>query len=172
MNSRVPSEGNRNALLALHFGELDAPSEAACRAHLADCAECRTYLSTLEQVDRALRCWGEEAPPDGVRERTLARIGRAAQRVPRRRRSQTALPLLALVPAMAAAVALTSVVATRLADWACWERLAVWPGVSLLGAFGVTALLMLIAGGLGSLALAPALVLESRKSGRAAAAWR
>lgn len=77
---------NEGALLALIDGELDAPSEAALREHLARCEPCRAELQTLRndtmELSGALRLL-DRAPP----------VGRAWQGVAVRRVRRAAVPL-------------------------------------------------------------------------------
>ena len=56
------SEGDQNALLALHFGEGEARTLAATRAHVALCPRCQEYLRVLSDVDAALREWPGHPP--------------------------------------------------------------------------------------------------------------
>jgi anti-sigma factor RsiW len=171
MDRRIPPEGNRNMLLALHYHEGDLESEAQTRVHVEGCAECREYLAMLAQVEGTLRGWADEMPPAGVWERVQARVARA----PRRRPVAVPLPgaaaLLALLPAMAAGLALVRLVAAQLATLPFWPWLSQWPGVGFIGSSGVAVLLLLLLGGLGTLALAPPLLLETRKDGRPSLVW-
>jgi len=154
-------EGNRNALLALHFREGE---EAETQAHVESCAACRRYLDDLKRVEAALLGWDDDVPPADLREIVLARATQEAQ--PRRalRPPSSAAPLLGLLPAMAAFVGAVSYVGGWLATLPQWETLGGWPGLQELAPFGTAALLLAFVGGLASLAIAPALVLENRKT--------
>jgi anti-sigma factor RsiW len=166
----LPPEGNRNALLALHYHEGDPLREAETRAHVEGCAECQEYLAMLRQVEASLRGWADETPPAGVWETVRARIAQAPRPL-QARPLPGAAALLVLLPAIAAALAVVRVVGATLKSLPFWPWLAQWPGVEIVGSSGVAALLLLVLGGLGSLALAPALLLESRQRARAASAW-
>ena len=158
----LPPDGNRNALLALHYHEADPRQEAEIRAHAEGCASCQEYLAMLRQVEGMLGAWQDEAPPAGAWEALQSRITRVPRRPPAR-----ALPgaaaLLALLPGMAAVLALAQMVGAVLRSLPFWPWLAQWPGVDVLGSSGLAVLLLVVLGGLGSLALAPALLLESRR---------
>ena len=171
MDRRIPQEGNRNRLLALHYHEGDAGSEALTRVHVEGCAECREYLATLERVEGTLRGWIDEAPPADVWEGVQARVAREPRRQPVPLPLPGAAALLALLPAMAACLALVRLVASQLAALPFWPWLSQWPGVGFIGSSGLAVLLLLLLGGLGSLALAPPLLLESRKDGRPSLVW-
>jgi putative zinc finger protein len=160
-------EGDRNALLAYHYGEGDERARAETRAHLEGCASCRDYLAGLAELELALRLWSDELPPAGGWARVRARIALATP-PPRTRPLPDAAALLGLVPLMAAGLALARLLAGRLSALAWWPHLESWPVVSSLGSFGIAVVVLLLLGGLGSLALAPALLLESRKNGGAA----
>ncbi len=163
--SRTP-EGNRNAVLDFHFKEGNAQSARAMRSHLAGCADCREYLGVLAEVGEALGAWKDEAPPEDLCDRIMAQARQSAPVRPLRRRPNSAWPLLGLPPTMAALVILTRWAAATLALSAPWTWLAQWSPVAEIGPWGVTALLTFLVGGLGTLALAPALVMEGRRRGR------
>ena len=154
-------EGNRNAILELHFEEGDTREAAA---HVLVCAACREYREALRAVDDALQAWADEDPPPGMAEAVLARATSAPQLpAPARGESNPAL-LVALLPAMAAVVAVVRSAGARLVDLSYWDVLAPWPSLQLLAPFAAAAAGMLLLGGLASLAIAPVLVLENRKS--------
>jgi hypothetical protein len=153
---------HRGAALALHFAEGDAASLAAAESHLASCAECRAYREELGGLEAALATWVDEPPPPALRERVLARALATPHQAPAPRSTPHALPLFLLVPVMAVLVAATKLVAAQLEAWLDTPSLV---GVVLLDVLGSTAsaaLLLLALGGLATLALAPALFLESR----------
>jgi hypothetical protein len=156
-------ECSRNALLALHYGEGEPALQARTRAHAEGCADCADYLATLQHVEGTLRGWVDEAPPDDVWEGIRARIAGCASPARPARSLPRSAELLALLPAMAGCLALAWLIAGGLAWLPFWPWLAQWPAVQFLGSFGVAAVLLLVLGGLGSLALAPALLLENRK---------
>jgi hypothetical protein len=154
----------RSAALALHFLEGDAEALAAARAHLEGCAACRDYRAGLSSLQGALEAWADESPPKALRERVLARALSTARQAPGPATATHALPLFGLLPVMATLVAAIRLVAVRLPDlpYSRWfEGLAV---LELLGPTGTAAFLMLALGALATLALAPALFLESRGS--------
>lgn len=153
-------EGNRNALLALHYGEGDA---AGAAAHVERCTECRAYLEALREIEGALTGWAEEKPPADLRERVLSHATRPAQ-LPAQPRPAvpSAAPLLAMLPVMAAFVLVVNHLGAYVASWPYWEALAPW--LQDVAPFGAVAAALAVAGGVASLAIAPVLVLESRKS--------
>jgi hypothetical protein len=168
------TDGNRNLLLALHFGEGDPRTAAATRAHVEGCAACGRYLAELEDLGRVLRAWPDAAPPPGMGPRIVAQAALVAQAAPARRAPAArppraradALPLLALVPLMGALVELGRRIAGWLPDLAFWPRIEEWPSLApVLPVLPVVAatLVLLAIGGLATLAAAPALMLESRR---------
>ena len=159
---RIPeSEGNRNALLALHFQERDARPAAATVAHVKGCASCREYLAALAEIEGTLRAWPDERPPAGLADRVMARALRPARQAPALRAAPTAMPLLGLVPVLAALLAAIRQLASWLPTRPFWPRLEVPPLVEIVIPFGAAAFILLVLGGLGALAIAPALVLET-----------
>ena len=153
---------HRGAALALHFAEGDAATLAAAESHVASCAECRAYREELSGLQTALATWVDEPPPPGLRERVLARALATPHQAPAPPSTPDALPLFLLVPVMAVLVAATRLVAAQLEAWLDAPSPV---GVVLLDVLGPTAsaaLLLLALGGLATLALAPALFLESR----------
>lgn len=156
--------GNRNALLALHFGECDARSAAEVRGHAQSCPACGQYLATLSELGQVLAGWQNEIPLPGMAERIVARAVRSSQPPPRIERPQAdTLPLLGLLPVMGALVALIRLVAAWLPALSFWPRLEHWPTVQPVVPFVAATLALLALGGLAVLAAAPALVMESRR---------
>jgi hypothetical protein len=154
-------DGRRNALLALHFHEGDAADSAA---HVAGCAECRAYLETLASIEAAFVS-ADEAPPAGLRAQVLARAAHTPQIEPRRRPQVSGgpspLPLVGVPAAIATFAGGVWWLGERLSEWSLWDTLApLAPGVEALAPFIAAGLALIVAGGLLSLALAPALVLE------------
>jgi anti-sigma factor RsiW len=158
------AEGNRNALLALHFGECDARTGAEVRAHVESCPACGQYLATLSELDELLAKWHDDAPPAGMGEGIVARAVRSPQPPPRMVRPRAgALPLLGLLPVMGALVALIRLVAAWLPVLSFWPPLEQWPALQPVVPFVAATLTLLVLGGLATLAAAPALVLEARR---------
>jgi hypothetical protein len=163
-----PAEGSRDALLELHFAEAEEEAAARTRAHAEACAECRAYLASLGRLEEALHGWADEAAPAGLREASLARAAAVRQVVPRAAAPPSAAPLLGLLPLMAAGLGLVWLVGSRFAASSPWQAVEELLGVPPAAAFAAAALVLVLAGGVASLAVAPALVLESRRSARGA----
>jgi hypothetical protein len=161
-----PSQtGNRNVLLAVHFGEADARTVAQTRTHVHDCPACRAYLAELEEVGRALAVWTDERPPVGLGDRIIARAVSVPQRpvaVPRRP-ATSALPLLGALPAMGALVVLIRLVAGWLPALSFWPQLDQWPVLAPFVPVAAATVAVMTLGGLATLAAAPALVMETRR---------
>jgi hypothetical protein len=131
-------------LLDLHFTEAAPARATRLAAHVAGCAACGALLADLEWVERSLAGWPDGAPPADGLARVLERIESLQAPVARRRRAPGAvLPSAAAILAGAAAV--------------------VFGGAQ-------AALAFLATGSLVTLSLAPALILESQRRGREAAA--
>jgi hypothetical protein len=158
------AEGNRNALLALHFGEGDALGAAEMRVHVEGCLPCRQYVAALKELGEALGRWEDDAPPAGLGQRIVAEAARSPQPPPRMARPRAdALPLLGLLPVMGALVTLIRLVAGWLPALSFWPRLEEWPALQPVVPFVAATLALLALGGLATLAAAPALVLETRR---------
>jgi hypothetical protein len=158
------SEGDRNALLAVHFGEGDARTLAATRAHVEGCPRCQEYLRVLSDVDAALRAWPEEAPPPDLAARVLSQATRLPQRASMVAPVPSAMPLVGLLPVIAALLLSIRELAQWLAALPFWASLEEWPAaVQVAAPFGAAALVLFALGGLASLAAAPALLMESRR---------
>ena len=159
------SEGDRNALLAVHFGEGEgeARTVAAARAHVAGCPRCQEYLHILSDVHAALREWPDEAPPPDLAARVLSRATRLPQHTPAVASVPSAMPLVGLLPVIAALLASIRHLAEWLAALPFWVALEPWPALQDAAPFGAAALVLFALGGLASLAAAPALVLENRR---------
>jgi len=157
------SEGDRNALLALHFGEGDAQTLAAARAHASGCPRCQEYLHMLSGVDAALREWEEESPPPELAARVLSRATRLPQHRTVTASVPSAMPLVGLLPVLAALVVSIRQLAGWLGDLPFWTALEGWPVVQNAAPFAAAVVVLFMLGGLASLAAAPALVMESRR---------
>jgi hypothetical protein len=157
------SEGDRNALLALHFGEGDARTLAAARAHASGCARCQEYLQMLSGVDSALREWEEESPPPELAARVLSRATGLPQHRTVTASVPSAMPLVGLLPVLAALVVSIRQLAGWLGDLPFWTALEGWPVVQNAAPFAAAVVVLFMLGGLASLAAAPALVMESRR---------
>jgi len=157
------SEGDRNALLAVHFGEGDARTMAAARAHALGCPRCQEYLRALSDVDAALRAWPEEAPPPDLAARVLSQATRLPQHASRVAPLPSAMPLVGLLPVIATLLLSIRELAQWLAALPFWASLEQWPAVQVAAPFGAAALVLFALGGLASLAAAPALLMESRR---------
>ena len=153
---------HRGAALALHFAEGDAATLAAAESHLASCAECRAYREELGGLQAALQTWVDEPAPAALRERVLARALATARQAPAPAPMHDARGLFLLVPVMAALVAATKVVAAQLEAWLDAAGYGSLVLLDVLGPTASAALLLLALGALATLALAPALFLESR----------
>ena len=157
-------EGDRNALLAVHFGEGDPVAVAAARAHVEGCARCQEYLRTLSDVETSLRQWPEQDPPPGLAARVLSRATRLPQHAsPVVASVPSAMPLVALLPVIAALLVSIRELAAWLAALPYWALLEDWPAVRVAAPFGAAVVVLVALGGLASLAAAPALVMESRR---------
>jgi hypothetical protein len=157
------SEGDRNALLAVHFGEGDARTVAATRAHVLACPRCQEYLRVLSDVEAALRAWPEEAPPPDLAARVLSQATRRPQHASRVASVPSAMPLVGLLPVIAALLLSIRELAQWLAALPFWASLEEWPAVQIAAPFGAAVFVLFSLGGLASLAAAPALLMESRR---------
>jgi hypothetical protein len=157
------SEGDRNALLDVHFGEGDARTLAATRAHVEGCPRCQQYLRILSDVDGALREWPDEAPPPDLAARVLSRATRLPHHAPARASLPGAMPLVVLLPVIATLLVSIRQLAQWLAALPFWVVLEKWPAVQGAAPLGAAVLALFALGGLASLAAAPALVMESRR---------
>jgi hypothetical protein len=157
------SEGDRNALLAVHFGEGDARTLAATRAHALGCPRCQEYLRVLSDMDAALRAWPEEAPPPDLAARVLSQATRRPQHASVAASLPSAMPLVGLLPVIAALLLSIRELAQWLAALPFWASLEEWPAVQVAAPFGAAIAVLFALGGLASLAAAPALLMESRR---------
>jgi hypothetical protein len=157
------SEGDRNALLAVHFGEGDARTLAVTSAHSLGCPRCQEYLRILSDVDTALRGWPDEAPPPDLAARVLSRATRLPQHRPVAASVPSAMPLVGLLPVIAAFLLSIRELAQWLAALPFWASLEQWPVVQVAAPFGAAVVVLFALGGLASLAAAPALLMESRR---------
>jgi predicted anti-sigma-YlaC factor YlaD len=159
---RVNECRHRGAALAVHFAEGGVSTLEAARAHLESCAACREYVADLSALQGTLEAWADEPPPATLRARVLARAAAAPRQAPKPSPAPDALPLFTLVPVMAALVAAIRVLAGGLSSWASGPGSETLALLDLIGPTPVAALFLLALGGLATLALAPALFLESR----------
>jgi hypothetical protein len=151
-------------LVELHFGEVDGRRREAIAAHVQGCRRCREELAGLELVDRALAAQPEEAPPADGLERVLSRIDR--EEPLRARAGGWLVPLAAALGGVGGGAALIFALGTwlvglpRLAQWAVAEP------TRLVSGLGLAALAFFAVGSFVTLALAPALLMESQSPTR------
>lgn len=126
------------------------------------CPACREHEDELSALELSFEAWADEAPPALLRARVLARAIATPQQAPLPVLAPHALPLFAVVAVMAALVAAVRVLALWGPACRYWPRLAVPALCEVLGPTGVAAFVMLGVGALVTLALAPALFLESQ----------
>ena len=151
-----------SALLELQFDEAPPADREALAAHVRQCGSCSAFLADLRRLEQAFEAGPDDAPPPDGLERVLARV--AVVQPARARRAEWAR---AVVPGAAA----------LLAGWwairAGAERLAASGAVppllagSVAGdalAWSLSALAVVCAGAFVTLAFAPVLILESRRS--------
>jgi hypothetical protein len=126
------------------------------------CEVCRAYEDERSAERIVLHAWADEAPPAFLRARVLVRALATPQRAPAPVDVPHALPLFAVVAVMAALVGAIRLLASWGPDGRYWPRLVAPAVLDVLGPTGVAAFLMLGMGALATLALAPALFLESQ----------
>ena len=127
-----------------------------------DCDVCRACEDERSAERTALHAWADEAPPAFLRARVLARAVGTPQQAPASVAAPHALPLFAVVGVMAALVAAVRVLALWGPVCEYFPRLTGPAVCEVLGPIGVAAFLMLGVGALATLAMAPALFLESQ----------
>jgi anti-sigma factor RsiW len=157
------SEGDRNALLALHFGEGDARTLDDARAHAEGCPRCQEYLQLLSDVDAALREWPDEAPPPDLAMRVLSRATRSTRHRPVAPYVPSAMPLVGLLPVIAAFLVSIRQLAAWFGGLPFWTVLEGWPVVQNAAPFAAAIVVLFTLGGVASLAAAPALVMDTRR---------
>jgi hypothetical protein len=157
------SEGDRNALLALHFEEGDTRTVAAARAHAEGCPRCQEYLHVLAAVESALDEWPDEAPPPELAARVLSQATRLPQYRPVAASVPSAMPLVGLLPVIAAFLVSIRQLAGWLGELPFWTALEGWPIVQNAAPFAAAIVVLFMLGGLASLAAAPALVMDTRR---------
>jgi hypothetical protein len=126
------------------------------------CPACREHEDEVSALELAFEAWTEEAPPAPLRARVLARALSTVQQAPVRAIAPDALSLFAVVPVMAALAAAIRLLAAWMPASRYWPHLAVPAVLDVVGPTGVAVFLMLGVGALVTLALAPALFLESQ----------
>jgi hypothetical protein len=127
-----------------------------------DCKVCRASEDERSAEGIVLNAWADEVPPAFLRARVLARAVAAPQQAPAPVTVPHALPLFAVVAVMAALVGAIRLLVLWGPDGRYWARLVAPAVLDVLGPTGVAAFLMLGVGALATLALAPALFLESQ----------
>jgi hypothetical protein len=126
------------------------------------CPACREHEDELSALELSFESWADEAPPAHLRARVLARVVSSVQEAPVRGMAPDALSLLVVVPVMATLAAAIRLLAAWMPAWRYWPHLAVPAVVDIVGPTGVAAVVMLGLGALVTLAMAPALFLESQ----------
>jgi hypothetical protein len=126
------------------------------------CPACREHEDELSALELSFEAWTDEAAPAHLRARVLMRAVSAVQEAPVRAMAPDALSLFAVVPVMAALAAAIRMLAAWMPASEYWRHVAVRAVLDVVGPTAVAVFLMLGVGALATLALAPALFLESQ----------
>ena len=126
------------------------------------CTACREHEDDLSPLELSFEAWADEAPPAHLRARVLARAMSSVQETPVRAMAPDALSLFAVVPVMAALAAAIRLLAAWMPASRYWPHLAMPALLDVVRPTGIAAALMLGLGAVATLALAPALFLESQ----------
>ena len=126
------------------------------------CPACREHEDELSGLGLSFEAWTDEMPPAHLRARVLARAAGAVQPAPVRAMAPDALSLFAVVAVMAALAAAIRLLAAWMPGWRYWPHLAAPLVLDVVGPTGVAVFVTLGLGALATLALAPALFLESQ----------
>jgi anti-sigma factor RsiW len=73
---------------------LDAAKASSVEGHVAECAECRRELELLRQYARGLQSMPQPAVPEGLLQRTMARVIQERESHAERRKQSVTLGLL------------------------------------------------------------------------------
>jgi anti-sigma factor RsiW len=157
-----------NELLAYHFAEASPAERKRIEQHVESCAPCGTLLRHLADISLALAGTPDEEPPADGLERVLLRIGHA--RPARERRAAWLTPVLTSLAGVAAGGLAIYASGAHLLSLPGVEQLPLFPAIKTLSGFALAALAFFGLGSLVTLALAPALIIESELQQRPLAA--
>ena len=144
----------------------EANEASVPRAHLESCAECRAKFDDLRAAVLLLQDAAMESPPPRGWVNLEARIDVQTALTQTRREPPWIRVVAAHVGGIFFAVLLILSAGSRLESASIWESINLWPIFGHLGASGVAALVFFGGGSLVTLAFAPVLWWESRRSGR------
>ena len=153
---------NKNRLLALHFHETTQREEQDIQKHVEQCGDCREYLRQLEQTDRMLNAWEDEAPMPGTLETILANIPQK-QLKPAAVKPARSIPVFPILLILFSIITLAAGIFhfhDKITLLPFWETLKTWAPVKFLGSFGTAAVVLFLFGVFVTLSLAPVLILD------------
>jgi anti-sigma factor RsiW len=164
----TPEHPSPTELLDLHFDELRGARRNRLATHVSECPRCRETLSDLEWVESSLAALPEEEPPADGLERVLDRV--AGERPAADRPSGWLAPVAASLAGVGGGVGVIYAAGARLLTLPMVAQIPLLEPVKALSSFGLAALVFFGIGSFVTLALAPALMMESRSHSRALAA--
>ena len=153
---------NKNLLLDLYFHEISGKKEQKVRKHMEQCSQCREYLSTLEQTNRSLHQWRDQAPQPNTLEVILEKIAEPAPKPASVNLARAAAPFIKIVVSILAVLLILVFLHNQITHFSFWETLKEWWFVKFIGSFGVTAVLFFLLGAIITLAFSPVLIWESQ----------
>ncbi len=147
-----------SALLAFHEQGDEYPGRAEIAAHLEDCVKCRSAVADLDWIGDALRAWPDATPPADTFERVLERIEQAP---PLPQQGGWAVPVFESLLGVALAVILIHDTARWISELPIMSVLPLGEPLRALSAWGAAIVAFFALGSLLTLAIAPALFLDS-----------
>ena len=157
---------NRNRLLAYHHGELNPRLRRKTASHIRNCPSCRASIEEIEDVESRLRGWPEESPLPGTFARITALLPvERSESVPKTA-AVPAGPIFEIMFAFSVLLGLVFFLRSRLEFLPFWESMRDFWLVRVIGSFGVSLTIFLLAGAFVSLAMAPVLYLHTHARGR------
>jgi len=152
---------NTHHLLDLYFHEGAEDRMAEVNEHASRCAECRMYLGSVKHSMRLLSALGEEAPPPRVLANILEDVAVVPARPPLAKTGVEVVPILQIAFGEIFVFALIYFIKIQISFTSLWETIGQYPVVGSIGTFGVSVVLVLLAGSFITLALAPVLLMDA-----------
>ncbi|MGE5315664.1 MAG: anti-sigma factor family protein [Acidobacteriota bacterium] len=155
---------DQHQLLDLYFHEGEEGRLSELSAHAARCPQCRAYLASVKRTMGLLSELGEEEPAERVIGSILAEISVAPAAPAIRKTGADVVPILQIAFGEILIFALIYFIKIQISFTWCWEALEKYGIVRSIGSFGVSVILVLLAGSFITLALAPILLMESNRT--------
>ncbi|MDP4175713.1 MAG: hypothetical protein Q8933_17180 [Bacteroidota bacterium] len=154
---------NKNHILDLYFLEGREEEHSEMKEHIENCEGCREYLKSLKETMDMLSELKEEEPAKDLFGNILAEVSVSVPKPSKKRTGVELLPVLQIVFGEIFLFSLIYFIKIQITQMPFWEIIEKNWIVQSLGGVGISVIVVLVAGSFITLAMAPILLMESKR---------